>query len=62
VSRESLSGSHFRAIKGAEIDLKSFQGFLNKNGYLRTETVREPGEYAMRGGIVDLFPPGYEEP
>ncbi|MEC8664634.1 MAG: transcription-repair coupling factor, partial [Pseudomonadota bacterium] len=29
---------------------------------MRTETVREPGEYAMRGGIVDLFPPGYDDP
>ncbi|HEY8191947.1 MAG TPA: transcription-repair coupling factor, partial [Alphaproteobacteria bacterium] len=26
------------------------------------DTVREAGEYAIRGGIIDLFPPGYEEP
>ncbi len=62
VSRETLSDSRISAIKGEEIDSESFQAFLQKNGYLRTETVREPGEYAMRGGIVDLFPPGYAEP
>ncbi|MGB1036787.1 MAG: CarD family transcriptional regulator, partial [Candidatus Puniceispirillales bacterium] len=28
------------------------------NAYHRTNTVREPGEYAMRGGIIDVFPPG----
>ncbi|MDA1307872.1 MAG: transcription-repair coupling factor, partial [Acidobacteria bacterium] len=32
------------------------------NGYDRAETVVEPGEVARRGGIVDLFPPGVEEP
>ncbi|HHK74110.1 MAG TPA: transcription-repair coupling factor, partial [Rhizobiales bacterium] len=60
--REVLEGNRFAASKGQDINLESFQSFLQKNGYLRTETVREPGEYAMRGGIVDLFPPGYSEP
>jgi transcription-repair coupling factor (superfamily II helicase) len=36
--------------------------FLQTNGYVRTETVRESGEYAVRGGIVDLFPAGAAEP
>jgi transcription-repair coupling factor (superfamily II helicase) len=36
--------------------------FLARNGYRRTETVREPGEFAIRGGIVDLFPSGTTEP
>src|SRR5690606_35663898 len=35
---------------------------LNTNGYVRTSTVREPGEYAIRGGIVDIFPAGMAEP
>ena len=29
---------------------------------LRASTVREPGEYAVRGGILDLFPPGMDQP
>ena len=28
----------------------------------RASTVREPGEYSMRGGIVDIFPAGMPEP
>ncbi|WP_420547260.1 transcription-repair coupling factor [Curvivirga sp.] len=36
--------------------------YLEQNGYQRTGTVREPGEYAVRGGIIDLFPAGYENP
>ena len=37
------------------------QGRRN-NGYIRTDTVREPGEYAVRGGIVDLYPAGAVQP
>ena len=33
-----------------------------ENGFLRTGTVREPGEYAVRGGLVDLFAAGGDEP
>jgi transcription-repair coupling factor (superfamily II helicase) len=32
------------------------------NGFLRASTVREPGEYAVRGGIIDLYAPGTDEP
>ncbi len=37
-------------------------GYLQANGYVRTSTVREPGEYSMRGGIVDIFAAGAPEP
>ena len=33
--------------------------WLELNGYIRASTVREPGDYAVRGGILDLYPPGY---
>ena len=36
--------------------------WLELNGYNRTSTVREPGDYAVRGGIVDLYPPGAGDP
>ena len=36
--------------------------FLSGQGYLRTETVRETGEFALRGGILDIFPPGHDAP
>src|SRR5580692_12870970 len=31
-------------------------------GFTRASTVREPGDYAIRGGIIDLFAPGMGEP
>ena len=36
--------------------------WLDLNGFNRASTVREPGDYAVRGGIVDLFAPGMGEP
>ena len=36
--------------------------FLVGQGYLRTDTVRETGEFALRGGILDIFPPGRGHP
>lgn len=36
--------------------------YLNNNGYEQTALVREEGEYAKRGGILDVFPPSYKDP
>ena len=47
---------------GGRIGLDRLQSFFQNNGYIRTDTVREPGEFAVRGGIVDLYPAGAAEP
>jgi len=52
----------FNIAVGDRVDIEVMQLFFAENGYNRAETVREAGEYAVRGGIVDLFPPGFEEP
>ena len=36
--------------------------YLAGQAYLRTDTVRETGEFAVRGGILDVFPPGQTVP
>ncbi len=48
--------------KGQTVDADWLTSFLGQNGYGRAETVMEPGEFALRGGLVDLFPPGTPEP
>ncbi len=60
--RKILSGVSFTAKAGDRIDVDALFTFLSGNGYARTETVREPGEFAQRGGILDLYPPGYDAP
>jgi transcription-repair coupling factor (superfamily II helicase) len=59
---EMVRRSAFAASVGARVDLGKLQVFFAENGYSRAETVREAGEYAVRGDIVDLFPPGFDEP
>jgi transcription-repair coupling factor (superfamily II helicase) len=60
--RQVLAGASFSARVGGRMDVDGVVSFLNRNGYTRADTVMEPGEYAVRGGIVDLFPPGTPEP
>ena len=60
--RKSFEGAVFQAKVGDEVKREDLVNFLEKNGYQRSETVMEPGEYAVRGDIVDVFPPGREEP
>jgi len=48
--------------KGTTVDVDWLTKFLGANGYGRAETVMEPGEFAVRGGLFDLFPPGTREP
>ncbi|HVO14010.1 MAG TPA: transcription-repair coupling factor, partial [Alphaproteobacteria bacterium] len=60
--RVLFSRSTFSAAVGTRLALDDLLGFLARNGFSRVGTVREPGEFAVRGGIVDLFPPGREEP
>ena len=57
IARQSLS-----AAPGNMLPLASVTQWLELNGFNRASTVREPGDYALRGGIVDLFAPGMDEP
>jgi transcription-repair coupling factor (superfamily II helicase) len=60
--RAFIEGASFAAKVGDNISHEKLAAFLAANGYVRTGTVREPGDFALRGGIVDLWPPGEEEP
>ena len=60
--RGAFKDANFALVKKTRIDQSALAGFLEANGYTRAETVREPGEYAFRGGLIDLFPTGLAEP
>ncbi|QZD87944.1 transcription-repair coupling factor [Qipengyuania psychrotolerans] len=46
---------------GTEIGRESLAALLQRQGYSRTDTVIDKGEYAIRGSIVDVFPSGMDE-
>ncbi len=60
--KAAISGAQFFARVSDEIDRDALVAFLVRNGYVKTGTVREAGDFALRGGIVDLWPPGSDQP
>ncbi|WP_421791637.1 transcription-repair coupling factor [Hyphobacterium sp.] len=60
--REAMSARGFAAKPGEIIDLDALKSYLSANGYARTTSVREPGDFAIRGGVIDAFPPTEGEP
>ncbi|NJM84014.1 MAG: hypothetical protein HC844_17595, partial [Tabrizicola sp.] len=59
---EVIRSGLFAARAGEKIDRDQLLTCLARNGYHRTGTVIEPGDYAVRGGIIDIFPTGAEQP
>ena len=51
-----------RLAPGVEIEQEKLVSFLYANGFVRVDTVADSGEFAARGGLIDLFPPGVEMP
>jgi transcription-repair coupling factor (superfamily II helicase) len=56
--RSVIAHQALSAAPGNVLAMDGIVRWLELNGFLRTATVREAGEYAVRGGIIDLFPPG----
>ncbi len=60
--KSEIAQASFFARVGKDVEHDVLTAFLVKNGYAKASTVREPGDFALRGGIVDLWPPGTETP
>ncbi|MCB8820811.1 transcription-repair coupling factor [Microvirga rosea] len=60
--RSRIAAETFSAAPGNVVDTTLLVGWLETNGFLRTGTVRDTGEYAVRGGIIDLYPAGLPNP
>jgi transcription-repair coupling factor (superfamily II helicase) len=60
--RDVVETMSFSAATGRVVDSNKLIAWAANNGYLRVPTVRESGEYAVRGGLVDLFPASAESP
>ena len=54
--RTAIADVRFQLRQGDELDRAALADFLRRTGYLLDERVDEPGEAALRGGVVDLFP------
>ena len=57
-AREVLQSAAFAAQVGERIDEEALRAFLVRMGFTQAPTVTEPGDYAIRGGIIDIYSPG----
>jgi transcription-repair coupling factor (superfamily II helicase) len=56
--RDFLAGTSIRLQPGNALSMQELGATLETSGYMRAGTVTDPGQYAVRGGILDLYPPG----
>jgi transcription-repair coupling factor (superfamily II helicase) len=59
-AREFVATHALSVAPGNVIGMAGIVEWLELNGFARASTVREPGDYAVRGGILDLFAPGMD--
>ncbi len=53
-----IAGANLNLRSGSVMSMQDLIGRLETSGYGRAGTVTDPGQYAVRGGILDLYPPG----
>ncbi|MEH6832837.1 MAG: CarD family transcriptional regulator, partial [Sulfitobacter sp.] len=56
--RDILRTAAWSAQVGSRVDEKALREFLVRMGFVQSPTVMEAGDYAVRGGIIDIYPPG----
>src|SRR5262249_34995168 len=61
-AKQLIASQALSAAPGNMIAMDGILRWLERKGYMRASTVREPGDYAVRGGILDLYPPGMADP
>jgi transcription-repair coupling factor (superfamily II helicase) len=60
--RSHITGSGLVLSKGQKLDLATEQRRLEASGYRHVPQVAEPGDFAVRGALLDIFPMGTAEP
>jgi len=62
IPREVLSQYAEYVLAGEEMDREALIRKLIQGGYQETVLVEDPGDFAVRGGLMDIFPPIYSDP
>jgi len=60
--RDAFQNSALLVRVGDEIAPGTVERYLVEHGYHAAQTVMEPGEFAKRGGLIDIFPTGAQDP
>ncbi len=56
--RQAMAGLVMELRRGDELGQERLTRWLDEAGYQRVEAIEQMGDFAVRGGIVDIHPPG----
>ena len=62
VPRDEIAGFVELIMENEDIDRDLLVSKLISGGYVQTSLVEEPGDFCVRGGILDVFSPAYPDP
>ncbi len=62
INEDNLAKNQFQLNVGEELDFDFMMEVLNTYGFSREDFVYEPGQYSMRGGIIDVFSYSHDLP
>ena len=62
LKKADLESNTFEISTGQNLDIDFLTEFLYDNGFEREDFVMEPGQFSIRGGILDLFSFAHEYP
>jgi transcription-repair coupling factor (superfamily II helicase) len=60
--KSAIQRASYAARSGNSVEIADLERYFAINGYQRASTVSERGEFAIRGGVIDVYPPGADEP
>ena len=60
--KKAIQRASYSARVGNSVEIADLERYFAVNGYSRASTVSDKGEFAIRGGVIDVFPPTAEEP
>jgi len=60
--KAAIAKASFMAKVGQDVAVADLERYFSVNGYVRASTVSERGEFAIRGGVIDVFSPVADEP
>lgn len=62
INKKSLASNTFNIRKGENLDSKFLEDFFHTYEFEKTDFVHEPGQFAIRGGIIDVFSFAHDHP
>ena len=60
--RQVMAGAGLALREGEMLPRERLERYFAMNGYTRAAQVMEPGDVAIRGSLIDVFPPGFADP